>query len=75
MDLFFQDAGGEWHLIDFKTDALFEFRDNHERADEELRERYAVQMNMYGQALEEIVGISLKTKRIYSVSFERIVPV
>lgn len=75
VDLFFEDAKGDWHLIDFKTDALFEFRDDPEGADRELRDRYSVQMNMYGQALEEIVRISLKTKRIYSVSYERIVTV
>ena len=75
VDLFFEDGKGDWHLIDFKTDALIEFRDDPERADQELRERYAVQMTMYGQALEEIVRIRLKSKRIYSVSFDRVVTV
>jgi len=71
IDLFFEDQSGQWHLLDFKTDALSAYRKKPEQAFAKLKERYAVQMNLYAQALEEILAIKLASRLIYSVPYHQ----
>lgn len=47
-------------LIDYKTD--------HVRTAEELRERYAVQLALYARALEQITGRTVEKQLIYSTA-------
>ena len=75
IDLFFQDKNDNWHLIDFKTDALVELRNQPDKIAQELRNRYSVQMTIYGNALEDILAIKLASKRIYSVTYREIVDI
>lgn len=70
IDLFFEDTNGYWHLIDFKTDSLYRLKDQEQLIKQELKNRYKLQMSVYGQALEDILSIKLKTRRIYSVPFQ-----
>ncbi|MCF0155977.1 MAG: PD-(D/E)XK nuclease family protein, partial [Veillonella sp.] len=49
---------GQWVLVDYKTDRVDDA--------EELIGRYRVQLDLYGQALEQLTGIPLKETYIYS---------
>ncbi|MFC4353613.1 helicase-exonuclease AddAB subunit AddA [Chryseomicrobium palamuruense] len=75
IDLFFEDHGGQWHLIDFKTDRLFELRHDENLIKEELTNRYQLQLTIYGKALEDILKLKLQSKRIYSVPYDCVVTI
>jgi len=62
IDCLIETADGEWILLDYKTDRLHHVED----AEATLRERYAVQLNIYTEAIESILGISIAKKVIYA---------
>jgi len=62
MDLLLPVEGG-WALIDYKTDTIKGTIDQDK--EDELRERYRVQMNLYAKALEEIWKQPVKEKYLY----------
>ena len=53
---------GEWILIDYKTDRL----KNHANPEQALRERYEIQLALYTEAIECILGINIAEKVIYA---------
>ncbi|MCR5834579.1 MAG: helicase-exonuclease AddAB subunit AddA [Selenomonadaceae bacterium] len=55
IDLLFKDAAGRWVLLDYKTD----------RNTKNIAERYRVQINLYSQAVEAILGIKVAEKFLY----------
>lgn len=57
IDCLFQEDGG-WVLVDYKSDRL--------ERDGDFRERYAVQLALYRQAVEQITGIPVRETYIYS---------
>ena len=57
MDAYFEEADGIV-LIDYKTD--------HVRCAEELVKRYKKQLQIYGEALEQMTGKMVKERVIYS---------
>ncbi len=56
------DNGDNIVLIDYKTDRI------KENAEEELKARYHVQLELYAKALEKLTGKPVSAKVIYSVT-------
>ena len=57
--------GGEWVLVDYKTDRV--------KDPVELELRYRVQLDLYERALMQITGYRVREKLIYSVSLRRVI--
>ena len=55
IDLLFKDAAGRWVLLDYKTD----------RDSPDLAERYRVQIELYAQAAEALLNITVAEKYLY----------
>ncbi|TFB22062.1 helicase-exonuclease AddAB subunit AddA [Filobacillus milosensis] len=66
IDCLFETEDG-WYLLDYKTDAIF--GDLTEDKVNELRERYAVQVELYQRAVESIWNIKLE--KVYLYFFEQ----
>ena len=62
IDCLFQDKLG-WVLVDYKTDRL--------DTEDAFRRRYAVQLALYRQAVEQISGITLQQMYIYSFHLQK----
>ena len=62
VDVYWEEDG-ELVILDYKTDAVKE--------PEKLIERYAVQLDLYGEALEKATGKKVKEKVIYSFSMQK----
>jgi ATP-dependent helicase/nuclease subunit A len=60
IDVYFEEDD-QWVLVDYKTDYV-----NVNDGEEILKKRYAVQLNYYQKALEQLTGRSVKEKIIYS---------
>ena len=65
IDCFFIDENGDIVLIDYKTDFLNRSISK-EKVEEELKNMYEVQLNMYAESLEEIIGKKVSKILIYS---------
>ena len=59
IDAYFEEDG-ELVLVDYKTDSVVK--------EQELIDRYKVQLDLYEKALHQITGLKVKEKLIYSVS-------
>ena len=59
IDAYFEEDG-ELVLVDYKTDSVVK--------EQELIDRYKVQLDLYENALHQITGLKVKEKLIYSVS-------
>lgn len=62
IDLAFREEDG-WVLIDYKTDSGV--------SEEEMAQRYEEQLNLYARALEEITGLPVKEKMLFSFAMGR----
>ena len=60
IDVYFKE-GDQWILLDYKTDDV-----DKEHGEEILRKRYKVQMDYYQKALEQLTGICVGERMIYS---------
>ena len=49
---------GEWILIDYKSDRIYD--------EEDLKARYRIQLELYRTALERAMGISIRETYLYS---------
>lgn len=65
MDLFFIDINEKMVLVDYKTDFV--------RQENELREKYAVQLDIYQKALEESLGKKVDEVYIYSIFLNKFI--
>ncbi|BAQ10254.1 ATP-dependent helicase/nuclease subunit b [Bacillus sp. OxB-1] len=74
VDCLFEEKDG-WVLLDYKTDRVRGRFRTAEEADEELQRRYGIQLNLYRQALEEILHIPIKEMVLYLFDGERAVPI
>lgn len=66
IDVYFQEDG-ELVVVDYKTDKVWR--------EEELKERYQVQLDYYAKALEKVTGRRVKEKIIYSFALRKEVEV
>ena len=63
IDAFFHEEDGIV-ILDYKTD--------HVKDPEDLKDRYAFQLNLYADALEKLTGRAIKEKLLYSVTFGKV---
>ncbi|MBR0103238.1 MAG: PD-(D/E)XK nuclease family protein, partial [Selenomonadaceae bacterium] len=63
IDLLFKDAAGRWVLLDYKT-----YRDS-----ADIAERYRVQIDLYAQAAEALLKITVAEKYLYLLNGGRLV--
>ena len=61
--MLFKDAAGRWVLLDYKTD----------RDAPDLAERYRVQIELYTQAVEALLKISVAEKYLYLLNGARLI--
>ena len=66
IDVYFEEEG-ELVVLDYKTD--------HVRTPEELKEKYHAQLEYYAQALEQLLDKKVKEKIIYSFTLKQEIPV
>ncbi len=66
MDAYWEE-GEEIVILDYKTDFVKEAG--------QLLERYAIQLNLYGEALEKATGKRVKEKLMYSFRLREVVEV
>lgn len=66
IDVYFEEEG-ELVVLDYKTD--------HVRTPEELKEKYHAQLDYYAQALEQLLDKKVKEKIIYSFTLKQEIPV
>lgn len=66
IDCLFQTTAGDWVLLDYKTDRQTATMKTIEGLEAELRRRYAIQLNTYKQAVEEILNIKIAHTMIYA---------
>ena len=65
--------GTSYVLLDYKSDAVRYQSDSREMAQERLRERYAIQLQLYREAIETIWNIQVDHTFIYSLDLQEIV--
>ena len=66
--------GEHYILLDYKSDQVFETTVD-QTPDQILRERYATQLNLYQEALESILNISISRKLIYAFSLQQVIEI
>ena len=62
IDVYFEEDD-EWVILDYKTDRVWN--------ETQLQERYKVQLDYYGKALEQMTNKRVKSKMIYSFTMHR----
>ena len=68
IDCLYEDAEGEYHLIDYKTDRLTpDERADKQKAREKLYAKHSLQLSYYAKAVELIFGKYPKTVEVYSL--------
>ncbi|WP_455330934.1 helicase-exonuclease AddAB subunit AddA [Exiguobacterium profundum] len=65
--------GDSYVLLDYKSDAVTHLSDSREEAHERLRDRYAIQLQLYREAIETIWNIRVERTLIYSLDLQEIV--
>lgn len=75
IDALFEEDG-ELVMVDYKTDNISErFGGDFEKALPILKNRYDIQVNLYRQAVEEIVGVTVKESYLYFFDGGYLVPI
>ena len=66
IDLFYENKDGDIILLDYKTDYVGD------RSDQDLIDRYKVQLDLYKRAIEDISGKKVVKKYLYMFSAGRL---
>ena len=69
--LFFDETTKNWVLLDYKTDSTSKFAAN--ELEKIFREKYKVQINLYTQAIENLLSIKVHEKYLYLLSASRLI--
>ena len=72
IDAYMENEDGSLSLIDYKTDGFYGL--SREEAEETLRKRYGIQLDLYRRALEQLLGKPVKEQLIYSTFLGRTLP-
>jgi ATP-dependent helicase/nuclease subunit A len=64
-DCLFQEADGDWVLVDYKTDRIRGVLITEASILREMQHRYGLQLALYKQAIEHILAITIKEKILY----------
>jgi len=70
-DCLFQEADGEWILLDYKTDKIKGVLITEASIKREMHHRYGLQLALYQQAIENILSITIKEKILYLFDSEQ----
>lgn len=65
IDCMFEEADGEWVLLDYKTDQIRKPFDCEPALTKEMTKRYKVQLEIYTEAIENIKHVKVKEKALY----------
>ncbi|RHW39885.1 helicase-exonuclease AddAB subunit AddA [Lysinibacillus yapensis] len=65
LDCLFEDEHGTWVLLDYKTDKILPRFKEEPYLTNEMKKRYDVQLRIYCQAVESILGITVDEKILY----------
>ncbi|KOS66707.1 ATP-dependent helicase [Lysinibacillus contaminans] len=65
VDCLFEDAQGNWVLLDYKTDHIQAHFAEEPALSKEILGRYAVQLRVYSEAIESILHIKVSEKVLY----------
>lgn len=67
-----EDTNGEYIvLVDYKTDGISKDKINEDNLEANLVTDYAVQLQIYADALEDLTGLEVKKKYIYSFALDK----
>ncbi len=69
IDVYFEEDN-QWVLLDYKTDVV-----NESEGEKTLINRYSVQLDYYQKALEQLTGINVKERIIYSFYLGKVIKV
>ena len=58
-------------LVDYKTDGLSSKNINEKELEEELKNEYKIQLDIYADVLKELTGLKVKHKYIYSFALDK----
>ncbi|MFX3673931.1 MAG: helicase-exonuclease AddAB subunit AddA [Paenisporosarcina sp.] len=70
-DCLFQEADGEWVLLDYKTDRVKGVLISEDAVTREMNVRYGLQLSLYKEAIERILRITIKEKVLYLFDAEK----
>lgn len=73
IDCLFEDEYGDWVLLDYKTDRILPHFAQEPALTKEIRNRYAVQLRVYSEAIESILHINVSDKVLYLFDNEQAV--
>ena len=76
IDCLYEDADGELHLVDYKTDRLtWEERQDKSLAEQKMRDKHSLQLSYYAKAVELMFGKQPSTVKVYSLHLGELVDV
>ncbi|MCZ2259014.1 helicase-exonuclease AddAB subunit AddA [Sporosarcina sp. G11-34] len=73
-DCLFKEADG-WVLLDYKTDRVSRHYGSDQEIEQEMQQRYGIQLMLYKQAIEAIVNIEIKEMVLYLFDGNRTVQI
>ncbi|AOV08473.1 helicase-exonuclease AddAB subunit AddA [Sporosarcina ureilytica] len=73
-DCLFQEEDG-WVLLDYKTDRIHGLFQSEEAIDQEMDNRYGIQLNLYKRAIESILNITIKEMVLYLFDGGKTIPI
>ncbi|SER63897.1 helicase-exonuclease AddAB subunit AddA [Psychrobacillus sp. OK032] len=65
VDCLFLEEDGRFVLLDYKTDRVQHLVNNETLLQQEMNNRYAIQLSIYAQAIESIMQVEIKEKMLY----------
>lgn len=65
IDCMFEEADGQWVLLDYKTDKILDYFAEESKLLKEMTSRYETQLHYYTQAIESIKRVKVKEKILY----------
>ena len=65
VDCLFLEDDGRWVLLDYKTDRVQHLLNNDSLLQQEMKNRYQIQLSLYAQAIEAIMQVEIKEKTLY----------
>ena len=70
-DCLFEEADGEWVLLDYKTDRVKGVLITENAITREMNVRYGLQLSLYKKAIEQILRITIREKILYLFDAEK----
>lgn len=75
VDCLFLEEDGRFVLLDYKTDRVGHLANNEALLQQEMKNRYAMQLSIYAQAIESILQVEIKEKILYLFDVNKMVSI